>query len=277
MGIPTLSFEFFPPKTPGGIQSLIKTAQRLAQTEPEFFSVTFGAGGSTRTDTLEAVTALQKIGIETAPHLACIGLTRAELVDMVRIYQSLNIKRLVALRGDLPSGAGYFGELRFANELVHLIQETAPHFFHIEVAAYPEVHPQAVTASADILYLKQKIEAGANSAITQYFFNADAYFYFRDTCSKEGITVPIVPGIMPITQFTKLARFSDLCGAEIPQWIRKRLEQYADDLPAIEAFGLEVVSHLCQQLIRGGATGLHFYTLNQAEPSLKVIEQLKNI
>lgn len=271
-----LSFEFFPPKTNEGFESLLKTADNLAKCNPHFFSVTFGAGGSTREGTLEAVLKLQSLGVETAPHIACVGLERSELISIINTYKEMNIKRLVVLRGDLPSGMGrQNGELQFSFELVQLIRDISGDFFHIEVAAYPEVHPQAINGKADLLNLKKKMDAGANSAITQYFFNADGYFHFIDQCIRHNITIPIVPGIMPITNYAKLVRFSDLCGAEIPRWIRKRLEYYADDRSSIEAFGLEVVSNLCSRLIDGGVSGLHFYTLNRSDASLLILEQLK--
>jgi methylenetetrahydrofolate reductase (NADPH) len=271
----TVSFEYFPPKTPEGIKSLHQSAIEFSSLQPDFFSVTFGAGGSTREGTIETVTWLQNnTNIEVAPHLACVGLSRNELIDILKQYKLLGIKRLVALRGDLPSGMGHSGELRFANELVALIRDTTQDHFHIEVAAYPEVHPQAKDAMKDIHHLKLKADAGANSAITQYFFNPDAYFYFIDECKKQGISIPIVPGIMPITHFGKLIRFSDMCGAEIPRWIRKRLETYGEDLISVESFGLEVVHNLCEQLIKGGAPGLHFYTLNHSNASMKIVKHL---
>lgn len=269
-----ISFEFFPPKTTEGIQLLDDTAEALLPANPEFFSVTFGAGGSTRTGTLETVKRLQKTSIAIAPHLACVGLSVDEIKEILKTYQTLRIKRLVAIRGDLPSGMGQLGELTYAHQLVKLIRETTGDDFHIEVAAYPEVHPQAKNPQKDLDNLKKKMQAGANSAITQYFFNADAYFYLVDQCMKEGITLPIVPGIMPITNFAKLVRFSDMCGAEIPRWIRERLQGYGDDLDAIQAFGLEVVHSLCEQLSKGGAPGFHFYTLNHAESSLKILKSL---
>jgi methylenetetrahydrofolate reductase (NADPH) len=270
-----ISFEYFPPKTPEGIKSLHQSADKLSKLNPDFFSVTFGAGGSTRDGTIETVSWLQKnTHVAIAPHLACVGLNRKELIDILKQYQSLGIKRLVALRGDLPSGMGHSGELRFANELVALIRDTTGEHFHVEVAAYPEVHPQAKDAIKDIVNLKRKADAGANSAITQYFFNPDAYFYFIDECEKQDISIPIVPGIMPITHFGKLIRFSDMCGAEIPRWIRKRLESYGEDLISVETFGLEVVHGLCEKLIKGGAPGLHFYTLNHFDASVKIIKHL---
>lgn len=271
-----VSFEFFPPKSPEGFNKLYTTALSLAVCKPDFFSVTFGAGGSTHEGTLEAVIQLQRIGVPIAPHLACIGMKRAELITILKKYQMLDIKRLITLRGDLPSGIVANGDLSFADELVKLARETTQDCFYIEVAAYPEVHPQAKTAEADILHLKRKMDAGANSAITQYFFNPDAYFYFVDHCIKHGVTIPIVPGIMPITSFEKLVRFSNLCGAEIPRWIRKRLEDYAINPSDLAKFGFEVVHHLCDRLIQGGVTGLHFYTLNHAEASLALVNALGN-
>jgi methylenetetrahydrofolate reductase (NADPH) len=270
-----VSFEFFPPKTPEGNKILQESAMALCQLNPDFFSVTFGAGGSTREGTLEAVTWLQQhTSIPVAPHLACVGLTRAELTQIIQKYQSLGIKRIVALRGDLPSGMGHSGELPYADQLVSLIRDITQDYFHIEVAAYPEIHPQAKDAFHDLENLKRKADAGANSAITQYFFNPDAYFYFLDECAKYNISIPIVPGIMPITHFGKLIRFSDMCGAEIPRWIRKRLESYGEDLASVEAFGLDIVHTLCENLIKGGAPGLHFYTLNHSQASVKLMKEL---
>jgi methylenetetrahydrofolate reductase (NADPH) len=270
-----ISFEFFPPKTPEGQLNLQATAAELVLAHPAFFSVTFGAGGSTREGTLETIKMLQaKTSVPVTPHLACIGSTRETIIEILHGYRDMGIKRLVALRGDLPSGMGQAGEFRYASDLVKLIRETTQDHFHIEVAAYPEFHPQAQNADADLLHFKHKVEAGANSAITQYFFNPDAYFYFRDQCAKQQIYIPITPGIMPITHFSKLVRFSDMCGAEIPRWIRKRLEAYGDDTASIQAFGVEVVYDLCQRLLAGGAPGLHFYTLNHAEASVAVLKML---
>lgn len=269
------SFEFFPPKTEEGKVTLHKTATELATLNPQFFSVTYGAGGSTRAGTIETVKMLQeKLPVAVTPHLSCVGLSRAEIIETLSIYRELGATRLVALRGDIPSGMGKSSELRYASDLVKLIRIATGNHFHIEVAAYPEFHPQAESAHDDVLNLKIKVEAGANSAITQYFYNADAYFSFLDECAKHQIFVPIVPGIMPIHCFTKLTRFSDTCGAEIPRWIRKRLESFRDDTASIQAFGTEVVYNLCQRLLSGGAPGLHFYTLNQAEPSLNLAKML---
>jgi methylenetetrahydrofolate reductase (NADPH) len=270
-----ISFEFFPPKTPKGTEKLLKSAQRLAALSPEFFSITFGAGGSTREGTRETVDLLRgAFAIPIVPHLACVGLSLAEVDNILQNYQAQGIKRIIALRGDLPSGMGQSGELQYASELVKLIRDKTQDYFHIDVAAYPEAHPQCGNIQNDILNLKRKLDAGANGAITQYFFNADAYFYFLDACAKENIFMPIVPGIMPILQYGKLSRFSKQCGAEIPQWLSKRLESYADDQASIKAFGLEVIYDLCQRLIAGGAPGLHVYTLNQAEMSLNLFNLL---
>jgi len=259
------SFEFFPPKDGG--EKLSQVRESLATLQPRFFSVTYGAGGSTRERTLGAAVEIQKAGQEAAPHLSCIGSTRSSLREILAEYQANGIRHIVALRGDLPSGTRDIGELRYANELVEFIrQETGDHF-HIEVAAYPEFHPQASSANADLQNFKRKVEAGANSAITQYFYNLDAYLRFVDSCERMGIDIPIVPGIMPITNFHQLARFSDLCGAEIPRWARRRLEGYGDDLESLRAFGLEIVANLCKSLLEAGAPGLHFYTMNQAGPT----------
>jgi methylenetetrahydrofolate reductase (NADPH) len=271
----TISFECFPPKTPEGMETLSESALALVNCAPNFFSVTFGAGGSTRDGTIDTVQKLQKLTrTNAAPHLSCIGSSRTQLVEILDKYKSMGVNRVVALRGDMPSGMGQAGEFKFASDLVALIREETGDYFHIDVAAYPEIHPQARSATDDILNLRRKYDAGADSAITQYFFNQDAYFYYLDDCARYGITIPVVPGIMPITQFVRLARFSDLCGAEIPLWIRKRLESYGDDVEAIQAFGLEVVYNLCQRLISGGAPGLHFYTLNRAEAAIEILKMM---
>lgn len=272
---PNISFEFFPPKTSEGLENLGRASQILEQVVPKYFSVTSGAGGTIQTGTVDTIRLLQQqTSISVAPHLVCVGSTVEKVVELLNLYKSLGVKRIVALRGDLPAGTEHTSELRYASDLVSLIRKTTDHHFHIEVAVYPEVHPQAKNALSDILNFKSKIDAGANSAITQYFFNPDAYFYFRDYCAKVKIFAPIVPGIMPISQFSKLIRFSDMCGAEIPRWMRKRLETYGDDHQSIQAFGLEVVHDLCQRLLEGGAPGLHFYTLNQVEPSLTLVKML---
>ena len=260
----TLSIEFFPPQTPEGVDKLRAARAQLAQLSPAFFSCTFGAGGSTRDRTLETVLEIQGEGHAAAPHLSCIGSTRENIRAMLGQYRAAGIRRIVALRGDLPSGMAEAGEFRYASELVEFIRLETGDWFHIEVAAYPEVHPQAKSARDDLANFKRKIDAGADSAITQYFFNVDAYLRFVAEAHALGVTAPIVPGVMPIASFSKLARFSDACGAEIPRWMRKRLEGYGDDAASIRAFGLDVVTALCQRLLAGGAPGLHFYTLNQA-------------
>lgn len=260
----TFSFEFFPPKTPEGVAKLRATRKQLAQFKPNFFSVTFGAGGTTRDHTLDTVLEIQGEGYAAAPHLSCIASTRDAIADILQRYRDNGVKRIVALRGDLPSGMAVAGEFRYANELVSFIRESHGDHFSIEVAAYPEFHPQARSATDDLNNFKRKVDAGANAAITQYFFNADAYFRFVDDCIERDIQIPIVPGIMPIYNFTQLARFSDLCGAEIPRWLRLKLQSYGDDVASIRALGLDVVTDLCDRLLTGGAPGLHFYTLNQA-------------
>ncbi len=268
------SFEFFPPQTPEGVVKLAATRQQLAALKPEFFSVTFGAGGSTQDRTLETIRQIKADGYSAAPHLSCIGSTRDNLRVMLNTYKDMGIKRIVALRGDLPSGMGSIGEFQYANELVSFIRAQTGEYFHIEVAAYPEFHPQAKSPRDDLLNFKRKVQAGANAAITQYFYNADGYFRFVDECRKLGLTLPVVPGIMPIMKFSQLARFSDACGAEIPRWMRKTLDSYGDDNASVQAFGLDVVTQLCERLLAGGAPGLHFYTLNQAGPSLEIWKRL---
>ncbi|HYN77350.1 MAG TPA: methylenetetrahydrofolate reductase [NAD(P)H] [Lamprocystis sp. (in: g-proteobacteria)] len=273
---PTFSFELFPPKTDEGMVKLKSIVHELNAVQPEFFSVTYGAGGSTRERTFETVSWLVIQGIDTAPHLACIGSERAEVAAILRDYRDQGIRRIVALRGDLPSGmgAGAAGDFRYANELVEFIRAEHGEYFQVEVAAYPEYHPQAPSAARDLANFKRKVRAGANGAVTQYFYNADAYFDFVAQCRDHDIVIPIIPGIMPITNFTQLARFSDGCGAEIPRWARRRLEGYGDDLDAIRAFGHEVVLRLCRNLLAGGAPGLHFYTMNQSAPTLNLWRDL---
>lgn len=271
---PVFSFEFYPPKTEDGAANFAVVCNKLSQLDPGYFSVTFGAGGSTRDKTFETVLNIQRMGVEAAPHLSCIGATRESIRQLISAYRDQGISKLVALRGDMPSGMLSAGEFRYANELVDFIRKETGDHFTIHVAAYPEVHPQAHNAEADIRNFKRKVDAGADSAITQYFYNADAYFYFIDACEKHGIDLPIVPGIMPITNYSQLARFSEMCGADIPRWMRKRLECFGDDRASIRAFGLDVVSKLCQTLLEGGAPGLHFYTMNQAAPSLGIWENL---
>jgi methylenetetrahydrofolate reductase (NADPH) len=268
------SLEFFPPRTPEGFEKLGATRRQLAQLKPAFCSVTFGAGGSTREGTLATVLAFRDDGLAAAPHISCIGGSRTELAEVLARYREHDIHHLVALRGDLPSGAGAAGDFRYASELVAFIREQSGDWFHIDVAAYPEYHPQAKSPSEDLQAFKRKIEAGANSGITQYFYNPDAYWSFIDNCTAIGIDVPIVPGIMPIGSFSKLARFSDACGAEIPRWIRRKLESYGDDGASIRAFGLDVVTDLCDGLLARGAPGLHFYTLNQAGLTTTIWQRL---
>lgn len=275
MKLPNISFEFFPPKTAEGIEKLRETRKDLARYHPEFFSVTFGAGGSTRDRTMETVLEIQREGHEAAPHISCISSSKAEIRDLLQAYQAHGIKRLVALRGDVPSGEVSAGDFRYASELVEFIRaESGDHFF-IEVAAYPEFHPEAKSPAADLQNLKRKMDAGANSAITQYFYNADAYFRFAEQCEQAGITMPIVPGIMPIYNITQLARFSNVCGAEIPRWLRMRLEEYGDDMASLRAFGVDVVSELCETLIVWGVPSLHFYTLNQSATISTIIDNIQ--
>jgi methylenetetrahydrofolate reductase (NADPH) len=268
------SFEFFPPKTAEGMATLRDARAELAKFNPEFFSVTFGAGGSTRDRTMETVLDIQQQGLAAAPHISCISSSKEEIRGLLQAYQAQGIKRLVALRGDLPSGEVSAGDFRYASELVAFIRAETGQHFHIEVAAYPEFHPEAKSPAADVLNLKRKIDAGANSAITQYFYNADAYFHFIDQCAAAGINVPIVPGIMPIYNITQLARFSNVCGAEIPRWLRLRLEEYGDDMASLRAFGIDVVTDLCETLRVFGAPSLHFYTLNRAGVIANIIGNL---
>jgi len=268
------SFEFFPPKTPDGVEKLRATRKELERLRPKFFSITYGAGGSTRDRTLETALDIQRDGFEAAPHISCIGSTRADITATLAQYQANGIRRTVALRGDLPSGSVGVGEFRYANELVAFIRETTGDWFHIEVACYPEMHPQAKNPADDLANFKRKIEAGANSAITQYFYNADAYLRFIDDCERLGVDIPIVPGIMPIGNFSQLARFSDACGAEIPRWMRLKLQSFGDDTKSIRAFGLDAVTALCQRLLDAGAPGLHFYTMNQSALTIALWERL---
>lgn len=277
MGIstpPVFSFEFFPPKTAEGRDKLRATWQQLAALKPKFFSVTYGAGGTTREGTLETVLEIRKAGHAAAPHLSCIASTRAEIATQLEKYRANGIRHVVALRGDLPSGLGHSGELPHASDLVAFIRETTGDWFNIEVACYPEFHPQTRYARDEMSNFRRKVDAGANSAITQYFYNAEAYFRFVDECRAAGIAIPIVPGIMPIGNFSQLARFSDACGAEIPRWMRIKLEGYHDDGASIRAFGVDVVSAMCRRLLDAGAPGLHFYTLNQATLSTAIWQRL---
>ncbi|HEY6821908.1 MAG TPA: methylenetetrahydrofolate reductase [NAD(P)H] [Burkholderiales bacterium] len=270
MGNRVLSFEFFPPKTPAGKSRLRETWQQLAALKPDFFSVTFGAGGSTREGTLETALEIRAAGHEAAPHLSCIASSREEVKAQLERYKSHGIRHIVALRGDLPSGIASAGEFRYATELVEFIRRSTGDWFQIEVACYPEYHPQTRRAQDELRHFRSKVQAGANSAITQYFYNADAYFRFVDEARAAGISVPIVPGVMPIVNFAQLARFSDACGAEIPRWLRLKLESFHDDSASIRALGVDVVSALCERLLAGGAPGLHFYTLNQAALTLEI-------
>ncbi|MDP2226831.1 MAG: methylenetetrahydrofolate reductase [NAD(P)H] [Moraxellaceae bacterium] len=264
------SFEFFPPKTDAGAVKLRDVTQTLAALKPEYFSVTYGAGGSTRDRSLGTVLEIQKhSGRPAAPHLSCVGDSKAELAELLETYKANGIRHIVALRGDLPSGMGAsHGELAYAADLVRFIREQHGDHFHIEVAAYPECHPQAANLATDIGHFVHKVQQGANSAITQYFFNADSYFHFVEAVQKKGVSIPVIPGIMPITNFANLVRFSDACGAEIPRWIRKQAASYGDDTASIQKFGEDVITQLCEQLLAGGAPGLHFYTMNQTEPTL---------
>ena len=269
-----ISIEFFPPQTNEGVEKLRAARAQLATLEPEFFSVTYGAGGSTRERTLEIVFDIQREGRTVAPHISCIGATQATTRELLTQYQAAGIRRLVALRGDLPSGMADAGEFRYANELVEFIRRETGDWFHIEVACYPEWHPQAKSPKDDLLAFKRKIDAGANSAITQFFYNFDAYAAFVDAARGLGIEAPIVPGIMPIGSFSKLARFADNSGAEIPRWLRKQFESYGDDVESIRALGLDVVTNLCEQLLATGAPSLHFYTLNHAELTTEIVTRL---
>jgi len=271
----TFSCEFFPPVTAEGLSKLQAARQQLIAMNPAYFSVTYGAGGSTRDRTVEVVLDIQANSrVPATPHLTCIASARSNIRELLSHYKAHGIRRIVALRGDMPSGMRDPGELRYANELVSFIRSEFGDYFHLEIAAYPEYHPQASSPDHDLENFQRKVDAGANSAITQYFYNPDAYFRFIDQCARKQIGIPIVPGIMPITNFTQLARFSDACGAEIPRWIRKKLESFGEDRDAIRAFGLDVVSDLCRQLLDGGAPGLHFYTMNQAGLTLAISERL---
>lgn len=277
----TISCEFFPPKTEKGVATIRKVREELAVLKPEFFSVTFGAGGSTQDNTLEAVVEIQQAaaqtGIDAAPHLSCVGSTQDRIRSILETYKANDIKRIVALRGDLPSGMRDPGDFRYANELVEFIRKETGDHFAIEVAAYPEVHPQAATAEADLLNFKRKVDAGADSAITQYFYNIDAYLYFVDRCEQLGIDIPIIPGIMPINNFAQLARFSDGCGAEIPRWLRRRLEEFYDDTESLQAFTLDFLTDFTQTLIDQGVPGLHFYSMNRTDPTLTICKRLNLI
>lgn len=275
MSTPSISFEFFPPKSDDGLEKLVAVQQKLLKKNPKFFSVTYGAGGSTRDRTWKTVMAVKDAGVDTAPHLSCVGQSREELVELINQYRDAGITRIVTLRGDLPSGMGAIqSDLRFADDLVRLIREVSGDHFHLEVAAYPEMHPQARSFNDDIDHFKRKIDAGANSGITQYFYNAEAYAAYMDELAKRGVTAPVFPGIMPITNYANLVRFSDGCGADIPRWIRKKLESLQHDDAALKDFGAEVVTRLCERLLAMGAPGLHFYTMNQSVPNLRILDNL---
>ena len=269
-----VSLEFFPPKTPEGAAKLRVTRQALYALKPEFCSVTFGAGGSTQAGTFGTVGEILAEGVAAASHFSCIGATKAMVREQLATLQAMGVKRLVALRGDLPSGYGAGGEFQYASDLVAFIRQETGDAFHIEVAAYPEIHPQAKSADADLQAYVLKAKAGANSAITQYFFNSDAYFRFVDDAYKLGVDIPVVPGIMPISSSSQLMRFSDACGAEIPRWIRLRLQGFGDDIDSIKSFGLDVITDLCEQLKNGGVPGIHFYTMNQSVPVLEICKRL---
>lgn len=269
-----ISFEFFPTKTAEGTEKLTLVRDKLSVLKPLYYSVTYGAGGSTQEGTINTVMSIKDAGYSAAPHLSCIGSTRESIRSILHTFISKDIHRIVALRGDLPSGHRDVGEFRHANELVEFIRAETGGHFHIEVAAYPEVHPQAKNARTDLANFAQKMNAGADSAITQYFFNIDSYLYFIDSCVQAGLDKPIVPGIMPITNYSRLAGFSDMCGAEIPRWLNQRMQGYGDDIDSIRAFGLEVITRLCEQLLAAGAPGLHFYTLNQSKATLDICTNL---
>lgn len=271
-----ISFEFFPPNTPVGVEKLVTTRAALNKLKPAFYSVTYGAGGATQEKTFNTIADMANEGLDVAPHMSCIGSTRDSIAELLARYRALGVNRVVALRGDLPSGAGpsHGGHFRYASDLVAFIREDSGDHFHVEVAAYPEKHPQAVSFKSDLDAFAIKVNAGANSAISQYFYSADAYFRFRDDCHARGIDIPLVPGVMPIMNASQLIRFSEACGAEIPRWIRLRLTDLGDDLPAIQQFGHEVVLNLSEKLLAGGAPGLHFYTLNQPGPTTRICQEL---
>ena len=276
---PQISLEFFPPKTDEGKIKLRKTREELSKLNPDYISVTFGAGGSTQQGTYDTIKEIKESGVDAAPHISCIGQTKAQIKETLQKYIDIDIHRIVTLRGDIPSGMGLStaGDFQHANELVSYIREETGDHFHIEVAAYPEFHPQARNAEDDLKNFKRKVEAGASGAITQYFFNPDAYYRFVEDCNKIGVDIPIVPGIMPITNYTQLMRFSDMCGAEVPRWIRKRLEGFGDDKASIRSFGKEVVQALCEDLLDSGCPGIHFYCLNQLEPTASIWNDLLQV
>ncbi|GAA5236871.1 methylenetetrahydrofolate reductase [NAD(P)H] [Verticiella sediminum] len=272
---PAISLEFFPPRDEAAQERMLRAAKQMTALAPRYVSVTFGAGGSTREGTVNAVRTLRNLGLDAAPHLSCVGATPASLRELLALYRDMGVRRIVALRGDMPSGMGAgVGNLRHASDLVAFIRQETGDTFHLEVAAYPETHPEAVSPAQDLAHFVEKMKAGADSAITQYFFNPDAYFDFVERASAQGVSAPIVPGIMPITNYSQLQRFSDMCGAEIPRWVRLRLASFGDDRESIRAFGQEVVSDLCRRLLAGGAPGLHFYTLNQADATRAICQDL---
>ena len=273
---PSVSFEFFPPRTEEGVLKLDKTVKTLSEFTPEFFSVTFGAGGSTKTKTLETVLSIKSSNNNAVPHLSCISASKEDIRNLLNEYKAHDINHLIALRGDNPSGAISNGDFKFANDLISFIREETGEYFHIQAGAYPEYHPEADSAEDDLNNFKRKIEAGANSAITQFFFNVDAYFKFIEECQKKSIDVPIIPGIMPIYNIKQLSRFSANCGAEIPRWLRLKLESYGDDIVSLRAFGVDVILELCETLIQYGVPGIHFYTLNESGTITKIINNIKN-
>lgn len=272
---PEISFEFFPPKTDAGIKKLNKVRDELGALKPKYFSVTFGAGGSTQDGTYDAVKGIIESGYDGAPHLSCVGATKQSINDLLNSYKDIGVKRIVALRGDLPSGMVERGDFQYANDLVSFIREQHGDYFHLEVAAYPEFHPESKSPSSEIANFKQKVDAGANSVITQYFFNSDAYFSFVETAEAAGVEVPIIPGIMPITNFSQLARFSNMCGAEIPRWLYKRLEELQDDEASLIDFGTDYITFLTETLLSNGVHGVHFYALNKSQPCLEICKRLQ--
>jgi len=274
--MPSVSFEFFPPRTEEGDLKLNKTIKTLSEFNPEFFSVTFGAGGSTKAKTLETVLSIKESNNNGVPHLSCISASKEDIRNLLNEYKSYDIKHLIALRGDNPSGAISHGDFKYANELISFIREETGEYFHIQAGAYPEYHPEAESATDDLNNFKRKIEAGANSAITQFFFNADAYFRFIEECQKLSISVPIIPGIMPIYNIKQLSRFASNCGAEIPRWLRLKLESYDDDIQSLRDYGVDVISELCETLVQYGVPGIHFYTLNESKIVSKIIKNIRN-
>jgi len=274
--LPLFSFEFFPPRTEEGSQNLLQTIKKLNKFDPEFFSVTFGAGGSTKEKTLETVVDIRKTGAVAVPHISCISASKEDIKGLLDEYQKYDIKRIVALRGDNPSGVASYGDFQYANDLVKFIRQETGDFFQIEVGAYPEFHPESISAANDIESFQKKVDAGANGAITQFFFNVDAYFKFIEDCQKKSINVPIVPGIMPIYNIKQLSRFANNCGSEIPRWLRMRLEDYDDDLDSLRSFGVDVISELCETLVQYGVPGIHFYTLNKSKIITRIIDNLQS-